>query len=211
MTEQEGVIKYHVHHQVRAIENVAIDWQTLTAHREQLHRLQLIGQQADRYGGLGYGNISQRLKTGSPDFVISGSQTGHLPKLTPADFAWVKSADINSNQITSQGLLTPSSEALSHASIYQCRPQTMAVIHVHSPELWHNCRHLKLPHTAANIAYGTVEMARAIQALCLNHSQNTLVFCMLGHEDGVIAYGDNLSEAALALSYQYQRALACSE
>lgn len=204
MPEQEGVIKYRLFHSERAIE-ADIATTRLNAWRHVLHRLNLIDQQADRYDGLGYGNISARIDT--ERFLISGTQTGHLEMLDSSHFAVIEHADPELNQLTSYGLTKPSSEALTHAILYQQAPSIKAVIHVHCPEIWRHTNKLSLPHTAADIAYGTVAMVKAVESLFNESKLKSPIFTMLGHKDGVIAFGDDIEHTALRLIQQLSLAL----
>ena len=66
----------------------------INAWRKILYMTQLIGQDPARYGGFGYGNISQRLAPFDAAerqrrFVISGTQTGELADLTEEHYATV--------------------------------------------------------------------------------------------------------------------------
>lgn len=197
MQETEGVIKYQLTHRQAA---TSPDWPlaTMNSWRCLLYKLELIGQHPTRYMGYGYGNISQRY-TGE-QFIISGTQTGGLAELSAAHYCVVEKADTNSNSLHSSGPCKPSSEALSHASVYQQDPAIQCVIHVHSPEIWHATKALKLAHTPLDIAYGTPEMAFAIGELC--HSEvvkQRALFTLLGHEDGVIAFGQSFPQAACTL------------
>lgn len=196
MAEQEGVIKYQLNHQQQALpENCLIT--ELNSWRSVLYRLGLIGQDDKRYDGYGFGNISQRHQAHSQSFIISGSQTGHLEQLSQQQYSLVNSADIKRNIINSSGNSKPSSEALTHACVYQHNSQAHAVIHSHCPEIWQHTHTLKLLYTTADIAYGTIEMAQAVADLLnLNPSNTTGIFSMLGHKDGIIAYGKSIEEAA---------------
>lgn len=205
MAEQEGVIKYRLFHKDEALDT-DYSISELNAWRKILHRLELINQQEGRYGGLGFGNISARIDT--ERFIISGTQTGHLNNLALKHFTVIDHADPELNSLTSHGLTKPSSEALTHAILYQQDPTINAVIHVHSPEIWRNTAALNLPHTAADIAYGTVEMVSAVKDLFNNNQLNKLpVFTMLGHEDGVVAFGANIGQTAALLIRQLSLAL----
>ncbi len=164
MAEQEGVIKYQLRHSDGALP-AAIDTRQLNGWRSLLYKLDLIGQRADKYGGLGYGNISRRLTPGQPEFLITGTQTGHLATLQTQHFAVVESAEPLLNQLQSHGPSRPSSEALTHASVYRHQATANAVIHVHCPQLWRNTETLQLPSIDAEIAYGTVAMANAVEKL----------------------------------------------
>ena len=97
----------------------------------------------------------------------------------------------------------PSSESMTHGVAYQTLDTAMAVIHVHSPDIWRNSDKLGLAATSADIPYGTPEMARAVRQLVLEEHQKTgcssqlngqaIVFVMKGHEDGVVAVGASLA------------------
>jgi ribulose-5-phosphate 4-epimerase/fuculose-1-phosphate aldolase len=211
MAEQEGVIKYQLQHDDCALP-AAIDIRQLNAWRSLLYKLDLIGQSADKYGGLGYGNISQRLTIGLPAFLITGTQTGHLASLESGHFAVVDSAEPLLNQLQSRGPSLPSSEALTHASVYCHQPSANAVIHVHCPQLWHNTQSLQLPSIGSEIAYGTVAMAHAVETLLKSGQLDKLsLFCMLGHKDGVVCFGKDLDEAANILLTQLSRAIAIEQ
>jgi len=197
MQEIEGVIKYQLQHTNRVANSrwniVAINtWRTL------LYQLQLIGQQADRYMGYGYGNISQR--TQGEQFIISGTQTGRLAELSIDNYCLVEAADLINNKLYSTGPCKPSSEALSHASVYAQDKKILCVIHAHSPEIWQATQALKLAYTPKDIAYGTPEMAYEINQLFNSGKlDQQLLFTMLGHEDGVISFGENFPQAAFSM------------
>ncbi len=90
----------------------------LAAWRRIFHRLHLIGQDPDRYGGYGFGNISRRSRTGgaAPGFFISGSQTGHLSEPDGRHWAAVTDWSIAGNRVTAHGPVPPSSESLAPAA-----------------------------------------------------------------------------------------------
>ena len=197
MQETEGVIKYHLHHKSTVADsgwNIA----TINTWRTILYQLKLIGQQADRYMGYGYGNISQRIK--GEQFMISGTQTGSLAELSIQKYCLVEATNLNTNTLYSTGPCKPSSEALSHASVYAQDKNIQCIIHAHSPEIWQATNALKLACTPQNIAYGTPDMAHAISRL-FNSGQldQQALFTMLGHEDGVISYGKDFPQAAFAM------------
>ncbi len=209
--EREGVIKYRLEHREEALADT-LDLGQINAWRSLLFRLELIGQVAEKYHGLGYGNISQRLTFDKPAFLISGTQTGHLPLLTLQHFAIVEDASAKFNRLFSRGPCRPSSEALTHASIYQHQQEAQAVIHVHCPEIWRQTQALNLAHTAASIAYGSVAMTEAVEELlAVGKLAEQPIFSMLGHEDGVVAFGRSMSEAGLVLLQTLANALALEQ
>lgn len=172
----------------------------LNAWRTIFYRLGLTGLDSSRYDGLAYGNFSVRLTQEAmdiPRFLISGSQTGGLERLTNRDYVEITDFDIDANRLTARGCIRPSSEALTHAAIYQANRGVTCVIHVHSPELWSSAESLGLPATAPNIPYGTPEMAAAIQELV--RGRGMPIIAMLGHQDGILAYGKTVEDAAQTL------------
>jgi ribulose-5-phosphate 4-epimerase/fuculose-1-phosphate aldolase len=157
---------------------------------------------------LGFGNISRRLESHGEAFVISGTQTGHLSELSNSHYALVTCAEPLQNRLESTGLCRPSSEALTHAAVYRQNHNIQAVIHVHSPELWQSTERFNLARTADHVAYGTPEMAAAVaQLFDVAQLGEMGLFSMLGHEDGIIAFGHSLPEAACLLIAQWANAL----
>jgi ribulose-5-phosphate 4-epimerase/fuculose-1-phosphate aldolase len=199
MTEQEGVIKYQLKHTQQPV-NLPFSLTEINAWRTIAVRLDLIGQDPERYDNIGFGNISQRIGLHSDQFIISGTQTGYMEHLSPEDYCLVVKAEPHQNRLQSCGLCKPSSESLTHASVYAQDIAIQAVIHAHSPEIWRHTLALDLPHTRADIPYGTVEMATAVEQLFQSGKlTQTSLFTMLGHEDGVVAFGKNMQEAAWEL------------
>nr|WP_293645674.1 hypothetical protein [Thiolapillus sp.] len=94
---------------------------------------------------------------------------------------------------------------MTHGAVYQALPRTGAVFHVHSPIIWRQARALDLPETDPSIEYGTPEMAEAVIILLRNNPAG--VFCMGGHEDGIIAWGESTTEAGCRLLASLVRAL----
>jgi len=214
MPDQEGVIKYKLSHQNIAIEE-HIPIVEINAWRTLFFKLQLIGQVSERYDGYGFGNISQRLSSANltyPPFIISGTQTGNIDSLSRHHYCVVLEANPLENSVKSAGKTQPSSESLTHACIYQQNKSIQAVIHIHSPEIWLNTQQLKLPYSAANVSYGTPEMAGEVKKLFDTASfQNTGIFSLLGHQDGIIAFSDSIEKAALLLIKTFSKALSIEQ
>lgn len=199
MKDQEGVIKYQLEHSQKSITEF-FSFNEISAWRAIIFRLGLIGKDPRRYDNLGFGNISQRLNSQSSQFIISGTQTGHIEYLNSTHYALVIKSCPQKNRLQSCGLSQPSSEALTHSVLYGLDKNIQAVIHVHSPGIWRQTSSLKLPHTTEDISYGTVEMALAVEQLYQSGElQQTSLFTMLGHEDGVVSFGKSLQEAAWEL------------
>ncbi|MGZ5007480.1 MAG: class II aldolase/adducin family protein [Methylobacter sp.] len=199
MEEKEGVIKYQLNHTQQSI-NPLLSIAEINAWRTIAVRLGLIGQTPKRYDNIGFGNISQRVDAPNDQFIISGTQTGHIEHLGPEHYCLIVKAEPHQNRLQSRGLCKPSSESLTHASVYAQDTAIQAVIHAHSPEIWKHTVELGLPHTSAEIPYGTVEMATAVERLFQSGElSQTSVFTMLGHEDGVVAFGKNMQVATWEL------------
>lgn len=214
MKEPEGVIKYHLNHQNAPIAK-RLSISEINAWRTVFFKLGLIGQYAEKYEGYGFGNISQRItltNTNKVQFIISGTQTGHLESLSRHHYCSIQEACTQENKINSIGETKPSSEALTHASIYQQSKEIQSVIHVHCPKIWNNTHPLKIPYTSKDIAYGTPEMAHEVKRLFLSSiKENTAIFSMLGHEDGIIAFSNSMEKAAGALIKLFSCAIALEQ
>lgn len=210
MSEQEGVIKYKLIHLNHPLDK-HISISEINSWRHILFKLGLIGQHPDRYAGYGFGNISQRINHPpfeTQQFIISGTQTGAIQTLTKKHYCCVLEANPDLNSIKSSGEIQPSSEALTHASVYQHDNTIQSVIHVHNPDIWNNTQQLKLAHTTADIPYGTPEMANKVRYLLQSKNiKNTGIFSMLGHEDGIIAFSDSIQKAAHLLIDYYAKAM----
>jgi hypothetical protein len=190
----EGVVKYRLDFTPAP----APDWVLiagLDAWRTLLFRLGLTGHDPSRYGGLAYGNVSRRV--GGRQFLVSGTQTGGIPRLSAAHYCRVTDFDAEANFLAAEGPIRPSSEALTHAAAYQAAPALNYVLHVHSPELWSQAGPLAIPTTDPGIAYGTPGMASAVKALLA--APETRIIAMGGHRDGLIAAGETLEAAAMPL------------
>ena len=205
----EGFIKFQLDFQAgpSPLEEILHE---LNAWRSIFRQLGLIGQDPERYDGYGFGNLSRRLPgQDGAAFLISGTQTGHLPGLGADHYATVHHCTPATNQLKASGQTQPSSEALSHGVLYQSNPGIHWVMHLHSPEIFDNCMSLRLPHTSPSADYGTPEMAAEIQRLadCDSHSKPHLLV-MSGHQDGILVYGScaaatgSLAIETLALARQ---------
>ena len=211
MEEREGVIKYQLNHQNTPIDT-AMSITELTAWRSVLFNLSLIGKIKGRYNGLGFGNISQRVSSNTQQFLITGSQTGGIETLKRQHYCLIATACPYQNTIDSKGEIEPSSESLTHASIYQHSQYVQFVIHIHCPEIWQMTKQLNLPHTAAHIPYGTTEMAHAVSHLLdAKELQEKKIFSMLGHQDGIVAFSHSIENAAQTLISYYAQSLALAQ
>ncbi len=190
----EGVIKFNcVWNPARPLPETEL--QDLLSVRQKLFSLNLIGVYPD---GISFGNLSRRIP-GSRAFIVSGSQTGHLPEVSPEHFSTVTDYDIALNRVTCEGPVKASSESLTHAMLYELFPAVTAIVHVHSHEMWTRLKG-KIPTTAENVSYGTPEMARQMKTLRdKERLEQVRILAMAGHEDGIVAFGENLLAAQKVL------------
>jgi len=189
----DGVIKYTFdfqqteplkHEQFTEIESL----------RKRLFALNLIGVTDE---GIGFGNISQRV--GRDSFVITGTQTGHLATLQGEHYALIEAYNDKEFYLKSSGAIKPSSEALTHGTIYNLSSDISAVIHIHSKVIWNfmlKNNYLK----TKDVAYGTKEMIDEVNRIFSTiEPLSNPKFVMAGHKDGVILFGTDLLSAELTL------------
>ncbi len=194
----EGVIKFNCHWQQGELP-AGINCTELLQTRNELFWLGLIGY--DEKEKVGYGNISSR--TDGNQFIISGTQTGHIAILTEKELSFVSETIIATNTVNCSGSAKASSESMTHAAIYQLIPAANAVIHIHHNEMWRKLKH-HLPTTKADIGYGTQAMANEIERLL---KENDLLahrlLVMAGHQDGIISFGETMEAATYTLLRYY--------
>ena len=202
--EEEGVIKFDL----RYTAGPPVPEGTLTelnTWRNILWKHALIGQYPDRYDGYGFGNISQRINTrdeavGQREFVISGTQTGHLEQLDNHHYARVTAYNADTNQVVASGPIMPSSESMTHGVIYDLDNKLHVVLHVHSPDIWKTAATQGIPVTRASVEYGTPEMSREVARLFAQTDVGEQgIFSMGGHEDGIVAFATSVEEAGNTL------------
>ena len=192
MTFDEGYIKYDIDWTPGPAPDVEAA-RDLDRWRRPLFDAGLIGEYADL--GIGYGNISKRCGSAG-QFLISGTQTGHLADTDERHYALVTDVNIDSNSVRCSGPVKASSEAMTHAAIYALDERIAAVVHVHSKPLWEKYLGV-LPTTDADVPYGTPDMARELaQLFAASDLGDTGVAVMAGHEEGLISFGPTLEAAA---------------
>ncbi len=195
----EGFIKYKCDWvQAESLPRYKI--QDLIQWRDRLFTLGLIGVYDN---GIEFGNISVRLG-GSMQFVVSGTQTGHLPTLEPKHYTTVTEFSLENNHLTCCGPVQASSESLTHAAIYSIQPDVNAIIHVHHPQLWQELLS-KVPTTRPEVPYGTPQMATEMFRLFEQEDLSCQkILVMAGHEDGIITFGKDLYQAGEVLLQYYK-------
>ena len=161
--------------------------------RERLYALGLIGI----CDGIGYGNISRRLD--AEHFVVTGTQTGHLEQLGGSDYALIEAYDDAAFYLKSSGMIKPSSESLTHGTIYDLSPKIGAVIHIHSASMWRFMLDNGYRKTE-DVLYGSEAMIDEVKRIYAEIDPlSDPKFVMSGHEDGVMFFGKTLKSAELTL------------
>ena len=173
----------------------------LNAYRRRLLQLSLIGVDSN---GIGFGNLS--IRDGATDnFYITGSATGGMPELTPADCVKVVAYDFERNWLRFKGSSIPSSESLTHAAIYKSDPKTGAVIHCHDSKLWAALLN-QAPTTSKTIDYGTPQLAYEIMRLFKQTDvRSRKILVMAGHAAGILTLGKDLEEAFAVLMHERKK------
>jgi ribulose-5-phosphate 4-epimerase/fuculose-1-phosphate aldolase len=194
---REGVIKFN--YELIDAELPCELFSDLRECRNKLFVSGLIGvYKSGEMRGIGYGNVSKRVNwNGKEGFIITGSQTGHITKLPCEKYCFIEDYNIEKNFVRALGKIKPSSEALSHASIYEQNEKIKAVVHVHSKEIFAASKTLGLPYTGERASYGSValakELAKAFKEFGLG-SEGIII--TLGHEEGVFSWAENIARAS---------------
>lgn len=202
---ETGVIKFRCEHAGGALAPFP-GMTELDECRSKLLQLGWVGVDAN---GIGFGNLSVRVPA-SDEFYITGSGTSAIIDLLPEHFAKVTAYDFDRNWLRCEGATVASSESLTHAAVYEARKNIGAVIHCHSAAIWTGLRDL-VPTTAAQVEYGTPEMAKEVRRLF--HETDVMrqkIFLMAGHAEGVVAFGSDIAEALSVLTGRAEVALCLS-
>ena len=188
----EGYIKFDLDW-IEADSPTAAEVVELRKSRRPLYAAGLIGHYTEL--NVGYGNISVRSRKDG-HFIISGTQTGHIEDPDEKHYALVTDYDIDANRVTCRGAIRASSESMTHAALYELNPNINAIVHVHSATLWRRLLH-KLPTTAADVAYGTPQMADEFRRLYRETAfADDGIAVMAGHDEGIIGTGHDMAEAS---------------
>ena len=163
----------------------------LNKHRRKLLELGMMGVDAS---GIGFGNLSIR-NGATSRFYITGSATGGISELMPANYAKVVAYDFARNWLQCEGSAVASSESLTHAAVYESDPTVRAVIHCHNMKLWSALLD-KAPTTPKRVEYGTPEMAYAVRRLFdITDVKRRKIFAMAAHDGGLVTFGRDLQDA----------------
>lgn len=203
MTLDEGYIKYRSHWSPSSAPD-ATAARLLEKWRRPLFVAGLVGHYDEL--DIGFGNLSTR--SGAPgQFLITGTQTGHIERTNTEHYSLVTGFDIDRNEVFCTGPAQASSEAMTHAAIYELDPSIGAIVHVHCKSLWDQYLHV-LPTTDGAVTYGTPEMAAEFGRLYRESAFGSEgIAVMGGHDEGLISIGESLEQAAsriLALAEKQQ-------
>jgi ribulose-5-phosphate 4-epimerase/fuculose-1-phosphate aldolase len=195
----EGYVKYAAQHtDAPAIE--VPHWAELNETRTKLHKLGLVGITST---GIGFGNLSIRVQ--GDEFLVSGTATGAAEILTPAQYCLVRSFDISKNQVITEGPVQASSESMTHGVIYRSCPCAQCVIHIHSRLIFDGMLRDKYPSSPESAAYGTPEIAFAIEQCVTELAGCKGSLVLAGHDEGVISYGPTVERAFALIRELYER------
>lgn len=206
MLNDEGVIKYRQKNFIQIDKLLTIEYHKLEIWREKLFKLGLIGEYPT--SKVGYGNLSLAQdyskfhQSQERQFVVTGTQTGALAQLTGKHYTRVLDYDLENFEIHIMGPIPASSEALTHAAFYRVNSKIQAVFHIHHPLIWREL--LKDEETRIPpVEYGTSQMAMMAAEHAIKKSEG--IFAMSGHEEGVIAYAENMERAGNLILEAYQK------
>ena len=193
--KETGAVKFHYESSGAELAPFP-GFEELNAARQELRRLGLLGVNES---GIGYGNVS--LRDGTTDsFYITGSATGVLQSLGWQDYAKVVAWDLERNWLRCEGRAIASAESLTHAAVYSMAGEVRVVLHGHDPRLWQSLCERSVA-TSAAVPYGTAQMAREVQRLFGETDvRNRKIFAMAGHEDGIVAFGQDFRQALATLA-----------
>lgn len=167
--------------------------------RDRLFANKLIGvYKSGKMKDIGYGNVSKRIEwNAKKGFVITGSQTGSIAKLPCEKYCFIEKCDIEKNFVRALGKIKPSSETLSHASIYEQNEKINAVVHSHSKEIFAASKKLGLPYTSKKAGYGSVALAKELAKAFKEFSLDVEgIIVTLGHEEGVFSWAESIERAS---------------
>lgn len=197
---ETGSVKFSCEHVPAKIASFA-GFKELNRCRRKLIDLGLVGIDTN---GVGFGNLSVR-DGASSRFYITGSGSGEIAELTPADLSRVVACDFARNWLRCEGTPIASSESLTHAAVYQSDPDAHAVIHCHDLKLWKALLSRNdVPATSNAVAYGTPELAYAVQHLFQTTDvKDQKIFVMRAHEGGLITFGKTMVDAFAVLMQEF--------
>jgi len=193
-SRDEGYVKYHCDH-VFGPAPVHPQMEELDRLRTDLYDAELVGMRPD---GVGFGNVSVRAE--GDHFVITATGTGGVRELGADGYCTVTGVWVEKNSLACLGPLPASSEALTHAAVYAASSTVRCVVHVHSRVLFDSLLSCGAVSTPGEAAYGTPDMAYAVEALVHRRPADG-VLVMAGHDEGILIYGPSVAAVASLLGF----------
>ncbi|MCH7613790.1 MAG: class II aldolase/adducin family protein [Candidatus Marinimicrobia bacterium] len=144
------------------------------------------------------GNLSFRTDDG---FIVTATAS-HISNLQENDFIEVIQVNIKENTIHVKGCKEPSSESFMHYAIYQQRPDINVIFHTHDYVVMDNQFELKIPETAKEQKYGTMDLVNEVLKVSKEHEY----FIIKNH--GIIALGRSINEAGEKIASAHSSASA---
>ena len=175
----------------------------INPYRTHYHKKKWIGENRILYPKEPvYGNLSQII---GESIFISGSGTSSVEIADGSHYAMVEIVNSLENWVKSYGPVKPSSETMTHHSVYSLVDDAKFVFHSHYPG-WRIHDLFDLPTTHEDADYGTQFMAEEFERLLLHNKINTQqrIIIMAGPEDGIVTWGDSALTAAFVM-HQYAK------
>jgi L-fuculose-phosphate aldolase len=141
--------------------------------------------------GRSLGNLSFRISSCSPAFIITGSTLDSKDNLCDEDFVKVVAADADKMIVVAEGTKDPSSESMMHYEIYKRREDVGAIFHGHDREITSNAALLGLPETGHEELPGSAELMK--QVMMILGSEKFIV--MKNH--GFLSFGETMEQAGM--------------
>ena len=195
----DGYVKYTVEHTITPAMDIP-HWAEINDARTQLYQMGLVGGHPN---GVGFGNISVRLQ--GNEFIISGTATGALPVLDSGKFCLIKSFDLEKNYVVAMGPVKPSAESMTHGAVYKSSSGANCVIHIHSRRIFDGMVRDCCSSTPGDATYGSPEIALAVEKCIRELGKDEGRIVMLGHDEGVIAYGPSVERAFALVQELYDK------
>ncbi len=195
--KKEGIVKFRQIHKY-GLPVFDKEISKLNKWRDIFYKIGVIGMNQLLYNGAGYGNLSKKLEGNT--FLITGTQTGGLERLTASHYTKVLEFYPKENLVVSEGPIEASSESMTHGAIYSALDYCNFVFHVHCNLIWKSYKEFDMVYTKKNVEYGTPEMVKeVINLFKTTNVEKDNIFVMLGHEDGVVSFGKTSDEAGNAI------------
>lgn len=115
--------------------------------------------------------------------------------MTLDDYSIIKNYNFENFYLESYGITQPSSEALTHAAIYEIFSNVHAIIHIHNDNIWKYMLDNSFFYTK-DVEYGTREMIKEIYRIYNKFTiDDGSIFAMKGHPGGIVSFGRDLNSS----------------